>query len=57
MATRAGLSAAKVRTVGRKKSMQVKQEKPSTVETGYMLYVGTQTEFFISKIEMGHASR
>lgn len=44
IAARAGLSAAKARTVERKKSMQVKQEKTSNAETGYMLYVGTQTE-------------
>lgn len=58
MATRAGLSAAKTRTVGRKKkTIQVKQEKPSNVEIGYMLFVGTQTEFFISKIEVGNVSK
>jgi len=37
--------------------MQVKQEKTSNVETGHMLFVRTQTEFFISKIEVEHLSR
>lgn len=40
-----------------KKSMQVKQEKKSNVETGYVLFVGIQDEFLISKIKMGCASR
>lgn len=40
-----------------KKSMQVKQEKKSNVETGYVLFVGIQAEFLISKIKMGCASR
>lgn len=37
--------------------MQVKQEKPPYVEMGHTLVVGTQAEFFISQIEVGHGSR
>lgn len=37
--------------------MRVKQDKTPYVETGHTLVVGTQAEFFISQIEVGHGSR